>query len=345
MLLLSQSHQVKILHHHNFRPPLPNIYDYDNPSSVICDLGSRSATFSSTAHLLASLLPLNHHGAMFLIFQSHQFKIFHHHNLRPALPNIYDYEILEVVTCVSNPSMSTHPISYDIKCCNLQSEVINSTTFGWFEEVSNETLHICFWKPKWMPRYRATKSSPGHSSMSLPSPTSPLSFNSNSDGSSDLQDTIFSDNPPTQPSVTPMLDGGRFDHSGNPHQALLLLRCPQIWSGKSWCQTHPPESDSVPPQINIEGPHVSTTQPMVLYRIPNLAPANPEGIILANLSVMAEDPPINDEPLDATNEVINEDEDIDIYLNLHNIEDIEMSTDSCKRTRYKKGEEATSQAN
>lgn len=54
--------------------------------------------------------------------------------------------------------------------------------------------------------------------MSLPSPTSPLPFNSNSDGSSDLQDIISSYNSPTQPPVTPMLDGGRPDHSGNPHQ-------------------------------------------------------------------------------------------------------------------------------
>jgi len=92
MLLLS--HQVKILHHHNFRPSLPNGYDYDNPSLVICDLGSRSVAFSSTAHFPASLLPLNHHGAVLLIFQSHQFKILHHHNLRPALPNVYDYEVI-----------------------------------------------------------------------------------------------------------------------------------------------------------------------------------------------------------------------------------------------------------
>jgi len=58
----------------------------------------------------------------------------------------------------------------------------------------------------------------GHSSMSLPSPTSPLSFNNNSDGSSNLQGTIFFDNPPIQSPVTPMLDGGRPDHSGNPYQ-------------------------------------------------------------------------------------------------------------------------------
>ena len=87
-----------------------------------------------------------------------------------------------------------------------------------------------------------------------------------------------------------------------------------------------------------------TTQPTVLYRISNPAPTNSKGIILANLSAMVGDPPINDEPLDATDEGTNEDEDIEMYLNLHNIEDIEMSTDSSKRKRCDKREEATSQA-
>lgn len=39
-----------------------------------------------------------------------------------------------------------------------------------------------------------------------------------------------------------------------------------------------------------------------------------------------------------------EDEDIEMYLNLHNFEDIEMSTDSSKRKSCEEGEEATSQA-
>lgn len=104
-------------------------------------------------------------------------------------------------------------------------------------------------------------------------------------------------------------------------------------------QAHPPEPDFVPPQINIEGPHVSTTQPTMLYRIPNPLSANSKGIILANLSAMVEDPPINDDPLNATDEVMNEDEDIDMYLNIHNIEDIEMSTDSSKRKGARRGRE------
>lgn len=58
-----------------------------------------------------------------------------------------------------------------------------------------------------------------HSSMSLPSPTSPLSLNSNSDGSTDLQYPISAPNPPTQSPVTPLLDGGRSDHSGVPHKS------------------------------------------------------------------------------------------------------------------------------
>lgn len=74
---------------------------------------------------------------------------------------------------------------------------------------------------------------------------------------------------------------------------------------------------------------------------PNPLSANSEGIILANLSVV-EDPPINDEPLNATDEVMNEDEDIDMYLNIHNIEDIEMSTDSSKRKGARRGREEVS---
>lgn len=57
---------------------------------------------------------------------------------------------------------------------------------------------------------------------------------------------------------------------------------------------------------------------------------------------MVEDPPINDEPLNATDEVMNEDEDIDMYLNIHNIEDIEMSTDSSKRKGARRGREEVS---
>lgn len=63
-----------------------------------------------------------------------------------------------------------------------------------------------------------------------------------------------------------------------------------------------------------------------------------------NLKAMVEDPRHHDEALDVTDEGLNEDEDIEMYLNLHNIEDIEMSTDSSKRKRCEEGEEVTSKA-
>lgn len=61
-----------------------------------------------------------------------------------------------------------------------------------------------------------------------------------------------------------------------------------------------------------------------------------------NLKAMVEDPRHHDEAFDVTDEGLNEDEYIEMYLNLHNIEDIEMSTDSSKRKRCEEGEEATS---
>ena len=39
-----------------------------------------------------------------------------------------------------------------------------------------------------------------------------------------------------------------------------------------------------------------------------------------------------------------DDAEVDTFLNLHNIEDIEISTDSAKRKRCDDGEEVTSQA-
>ncbi|KAJ8429939.1 hypothetical protein Cgig2_017989 [Carnegiea gigantea] len=110
-----------------------------------------------------------------------------------------------------------------------------------------------------------------------------------------------------------------------------IIKTPNTLNSTPYSQTHPTKSSSVPPQINSEGPPVSATQPTVLYRIPNPAPVNPEAITLANLNAMVEDPPINDEPFDATDKVMNEDKDIDMYFNLHNIKDIEMSTNSSKR--------------
>ena len=47
-----------------------------------------------------------------------------------------------------------------------------------------------------------------------------------------------------------------------------------------------------------------------------------------------EDPMVDTAPLDALNVGMNVDNSVDMFLNLQNIEDIEMSTNLSKRKRY-----------
>ncbi|KAJ8421584.1 hypothetical protein Cgig2_029900 [Carnegiea gigantea] len=74
---------------------------------------------------------------------------------------------------------------------------------------------------------------------------------------------------------------------------------------------------------------------------PNPRSVIPDGIILANLTAFlpTNDPNLVPNPLDALNEDILDDmeaeNNVDLYLNLHNIEDIEMSSDSTKRRGLK----------
>jgi len=70
----------------------------------------------------------------------------------------------------------------------------------------------------------------------------------------------------------------------------------------------------------------------------------PDGILLANpLAMQYDDAPMfGSDPLDGLNVAIAKEPNVDMYLNLHNIEDVEMSTDSSKRKRTEAGEEATS---
>ncbi|KAJ8450358.1 hypothetical protein Cgig2_004815 [Carnegiea gigantea] len=83
---------------------------------------------------------------------------------------------------------------------------------------------------------------------------------------------------------------------------------------------------------------------------PNPGSVIPDGIILANLTAIlpTDDPSLVPDPLDAINEDMLDDmeakNNADLYLNLHNLEDIEMSSDSTKKKRSEDGEEATSQA-
>jgi len=77
---------------------------------------------------------------------------------------------------------------------------------------------------------------------------------------------------------------------------------------------------------------------------PNPAPMGPNGILLANPLVMHH----NDvqmfvaDPLNGLNLAGKEDPKVDMFLNLQNVEDVEMSTDSSKRKRKVEGEEGTS---
>jgi len=62
----------------------------------------------------------------------------------------------------------------------------------------------------------------------------------------------------------------------------------------------------------------------------------PNDILLVNIAIMKqfEDPMVDTAPLDALNVGMNVDNSVDMFLNLQNIEDIEMSTNLSKRKRY-----------
>jgi len=84
--------------------------------------------------------------------------------------------------------------------------------------------------------------------------------------------------------------------------------------------------------------------------VPNLAPFNDMGIILANptAAILAPTTAFPSDPLDALNEDaqygMKDDHNVDMFLNLQNFEDFEMSTDSTKCKRCEDGEEVTSHA-
>jgi len=74
------------------------------------------------------------------------------------------------------------------------------------------------------------------------------------------------------------------------------------------------------------------------------APLGPNDIILANPLVMKQEKvqTAEEDPLDAINMGIEDEANMDVFLNLQNIEDVEMFVHSSKRKRNKDGEEASS---
>jgi len=81
---------------------------------------------------------------------------------------------------------------------------------------------------------------------------------------------------------------------------------------------------------------------------PRVAPIIPEGVILANPSPTGcsdLDSAMNHDPLDAFHgaslDGMKEEENVDMFLNLQKIDDIDMSTNSSKHKRCEDGEEVT----
>jgi len=88
----------------------------------------------------------------------------------------------------------------------------------------------------------------------------------------------------------------------------------------------------------------TASAPLGLARALDTAPLGHDGILLANALAMQRGQPLAPEdPLDALNEGGDEEHNVDMYLNLQNLEDVEMSTDSSKRKRREEGQEASSQ--
>jgi len=90
------------------------------------------------------------------------------------------------------------------------------------------------------------------------------------------------------------------------------------------------------------------SSPIILVLQP--APINDLGIILTNPSVaalLATDNDCLSDPLaalqDDVPEGMEDDVNMDMFLNLQNLKDVDMSTDSTKRKRCEDGEEVTSQ--
>ena len=109
-------------------------------------------------------------------------------------------------------------------------------------------------------------------------------------------------------------------------------------------QSTPKRNSLLNPQVQQE-----LNRPVIVPQNTSVQPLNPtlvgpNGILLANPLVMHH----NDvqmfaaDPLDGLNLAGKEDPKVDMFLNLQNVEDVEMSTDSSKRKRKVEGEEGTS---
>jgi len=92
-----------------------------------------------------------------------------------------------------------------------------------------------------------------------------------------------------------------------------------------------------------DAPRGTNNNPPRMVRALDPTPVGPDDILLANTVMMQGEHSMTPaDPLDAFNDGGEDDQNIDMYLNLQNLEDVEMSTDTSKRKRSEEGEEASS---
>ena len=122
-----------------------------------------------------------------------------------------------------------------------------------------------------------------------------------------------------------------------PKKRMRAVRNPNML--KTW------SLNAIPPSVLGAGAASTPANPNLG---PPLADFIPEGVILANPRVAGRsylDPVVNHDPLDAfLGPVLDEEENVDLFLNLHKIEDIDMSTDSSQCKRCEDGEKVSSHA-
>ena len=113
---------------------------------------------------------------------------------------------------------------------------------------------------------------------------------------------------------------------------------------KSMIQARPRRNSSLKPTDDSLSIYATESKPSYLDMWFNPTPFGLNDIILTATTVMKQQgaPMVGADPLDALNSNIEDDPNVDKFLNLQNIEDVEMSTDSTKRKQCEEEEKATS---
>jgi len=113
---------------------------------------------------------------------------------------------------------------------------------------------------------------------------------------------------------------------------------------KALIQARPKSNSILNPIGESSSRETIQTSPSNYMPCPNPAPLGPDDIILANtLGLKQGKTQITEgDPLDALNLGVEVEANMDVFLNLQNIEDVDMSMDYFKRRRIEEAEEASS---